>query len=804
MLRKVKLAPKLIGAFVLVATFVVIAGIVGLTSLRNVGHNADVILDQQVPVADATMQLQLAITRARDLMAEYLLENDPAQLPQIKQEFAQQMAEYDDLSDVLLKGGKIGEVQVAAADDKKLREFVTQADGVHAEFQAAASEMMENHRKALARQATTLVAEEKDARAEMERVDETSANAVSLLAQADGQAAKGMSGAMEKADAAQARATMIVWGVTILGFLVAAALGLIFSRSISAPMQKAVHMIREMGQGHLGERLELEREDEVGELATSMDQLAEDLQVHVIGSMQRLAKGDVDVQIPVKDADDEIGPAINGTAGALQKLIAEMNHMSNEHDAGDIDVQIPAEDFEGAYAEVAQGVNDMVNGHITVKKKAMACVEQFGKGNFDAELEQFPGKKAFINDVIEEVRDNLKGVASEIRGLSQGVENGDLSVRGEDGNFEGDWEALIGGLNRLVEAFVDPLEEAAEVLEAAADRDLTRRVEGDYAGDLREFTDNINRALKSMDESLGQVAAAVVQVAEASGQISSGSQQLAEGSAEQASSLQEVSSSLEELGAMTRQNAGNAGEARNLSNEAAESAATGDEAMGRMSEAMDRIQNSSEETAKIVNTIDEIAFQTNLLALNAAVEAARAGDAGKGFAVVAEEGRNLAQRSAEAAKDTADMIEDAVKNAEGGVEISQEVAEALTEIASGATNVNELVAEIAAASDEQAQGLEQINTAVGEMDSVTQNNAANSEESASAAEELSAQAQELRGMVEGFRLTSANASGGSGASAASLSLVDEDGEQATAQPKSPDRAIPLDDEDEDIAALSSF
>jgi len=256
----------------------------------------------------------------------------------------------------------------------------------------------------------------------------------------------------------------------------------------------------------------------------------------------------------------------------------------------------------------------------------------------------------------------------------------------------------------------------------------------------RSITKPINRVILGLTEGAEQVTSAAQQV-------SAASQSLAEGATEQAAGLEETSSSLEEMASQTRQNAENAQQASVLSEEAKKAADNGAEAMARMNQAIQEIQMSSDETAKIIKVIDEIAFQTNLLALNAAVEAARAGEAGKGFAVVAEEVRNLAMRSAEAAKNTSEMIEGSVKNAQNGVQLAEEVSGVLNEIVASVSKTRDLIGEIAAASQEQSQGIDQVNQAVGQMDKVTQANAANAEESASAAEELNAQAEELNRVV---------------------------------------------------------
>lgn len=258
----------------------------------------------------------------------------------------------------------------------------------------------------------------------------------------------------------------------------------------------------------------------------------------------------------------------------------------------------------------------------------------------------------------------------------------------------------------------------------------------------------VRKIVRTLSRTIQGLTSSHEQVADASAQLAFSSQSLAEGSARQAASVEETSASLEEMSSMTKQNAKNAGQADILMKQTREVVNKADTSMSQLITSMLEISRASEETSRIIKTIDEIAFQTNLLALNAAVEAARAGEAGAGFAVVADEVRNLAMRAADAAKNTAVLIEGTLNKVMEGTTLVEVTNDAFKEVAGSTGKVGELVGEITAASTEQAQGIEQVNISVSEMDRVTQQNAATSEESAAASEELNAQAEEMKSFVD--------------------------------------------------------
>lgn len=292
----------------------------------------------------------------------------------------------------------------------------------------------------------------------------------------------------------------------------------------------------------------------------------------------------------------------------------------------------------------------------------------------------------------------------------------------------------------------------AEGLEALAVGNLRHRISAEFRPSTEALKTSYNASIAQLQETIGQVGAASSQVKIAGGEITAASQSLAEGASQQAASLEKVSANLEELSAIATTNARHAQKASELSDLARTHATEGEARMANLTAAMGDIKSSTQETARIIKTINEIAFQTNLLALNAAVEAARAGDAGRGFAVVAEEVRALALRAAAAAQSTEALIERSVAATERGVRLNDEVLGSLQQISGQITQVSAVVGEITAASAGQVEGVSQITRAVAQVNLITQQVAASAEESASAAEELNAQAGTLNDTVHTFVL----------------------------------------------------
>ncbi len=471
--------------------------------------------------------------------------------------------------------------------------------------------------------------------------------------------------AKDKADAntAQANQTMMMMGImAAAAMILAIVLGLFLSRIISAPLKKGVEMIQEMGKGHLKVRMNLNTRDEIGVMAATMDQFADDLQNKVIATLYAISQGDFSIDVDAKDDRDEIGPALKKTIETIRAMI------------------------------------------------------------------------------------------NETEGLITAAVAGNLDTRANSNGFVGGWGDLINGINHILDAVVEPMQEAASVLTEMSTGNLQVKVMGNYKGDHAAIKDALNNTLDSLNEVLSEIGNSSEQVAAGSRQVSDGSQALSQGSTEQASAVEQLTASITQIAAQTKQNAVNAGQANELANQARVNADRGNQSMQGMLRSMQDINESSSSISKIIKVIDEIAFQTNILALNAAVEAARAGQHGKGFAVVAEEVRNLAARSANAAKETTAMIEGSIAKVEGGTRIANETAGALTQIVDGVAKAANLVGEIAMASNEQANAIFQINKGVEQVSQVVQTNSATAQQSAAASEELNGQAEMLKEMVGNFRL----------------------------------------------------
>ncbi len=380
---------------------------------------------------------------------------------------------------------------------------------------------------------------------------------------------------------------------------------------------------------------------------------------------------------------------------------------------------------------------------------------QIAEGNTEIELQiQGNDEIAQLRLSMKKMSQNINNMIEDTMSLCQSAIIGRLSERADISKHFGDYKRIVEGFNQTLDAIIKPVQEAMNVMSSMAEKDLSARIEKDFKGDMDKFKDNINKAFSIMEESLSQVVATIEQIDYATRQISEGNQALAEISSKQASTYQEIAGSIDKINTVAKKNAEFAIKGKNVSAQTIDSIQQTYKAISDLNQGVQMILQASEDTGKIVKTIDEIAFQTNLLALNAAVEAAHAGEAGKGFAVVAEEVKNLALRSAEAAKQTYQLIEVSKERAGDGVRRLEETNQKFDDIKSSFEQLNEIISDISVSAKEQNDEVAIIYKDIKDLNAITQQNAANAEESAASSEELQGQTAELANLISQFKLDS--------------------------------------------------
>jgi methyl-accepting chemotaxis protein len=416
-------------------------------------------------------------------------------------------------------------------------------------------------------------------------------------------------------------------------------------------------------------------------------------------TMDVLAKGDLQAEVPGTDRGDELGQM------AISVLAFKESGLENSR----------------LQSQAAEAENRAAAEHAVAEAKVLADLDEA------------------------------------VGGLVKAAIAGDFSLRVPLEGKERAVRNLAEAMNTMCENVGQAMEDLVAMLTSLAHGDLTHRIDADYQGTFLILKDSANATAEKLTDTISGIKLAAEEVTNVSTKISTSTTDLSQRTEEQAASLEETSASMEQVSVTVKKNAENTQQANQLTHGTREVADRGGQVVAHAVEAMSRIEESSRKISDIIGVIDEIARQTNLLALNAAVEAARAGEAGRGFAVVASEVRSLAQRSSQAAKDIKDLIIKSNSQVKEGVELVNRAGTSLNEIVQSIKSVANIMADIATASAEQAAGLDQINKALAQMDEVTQQNSALVEENAAAAKMLEHQCTAMGEQVSFFQLDSSGA-----------------------------------------------
>jgi len=505
----------------------------------------------------------------------------------------------------------------------------------------------------------------------------------------------------EEAAASAAAASLMLMVSTIIAIILGLGIALYLSRSITGPIDQVAANLKEMGKGHLGHRMNMNRKDEIGDMAATMDAFSNQLQDAVVGTMKKIADGDLSSEVLIMDTKDEIGPALKTTLQSLRDLVAEANMISKEAVAGQLSTRGNAEKFKGGYRDVIIGINGTLDAVVTPLNEAMKVSDEYAQGNFTARFDEkisvqgdFVKFKQGLNNIGIQVSKALASINQQVGDLAASAEEANASV-----------EEVSAG--------------SAQVAKNASGVSVN-------AEKATQGIEQVQRAMEDLSHTIQDVATKSEMVAKLVQDTTTFSQEGMELAKKTEQGMQGITKSSTDV----------------------------NQIIGEIKSQMDKI-------SEIVGLITDLANQTNLLALNAAIEAARAGDAGRGFAVVATEVKSLAVESAASAERIAGMIQGLQRQTESAVnavsasntgvregsEALKETLDSFNKIVTAIDQISQNVSEVAAAAEEQAASVEEVTASVNEVGGLMQNTTAEATDAAAASEESSAAIDQITKVV---------------------------------------------------------
>jgi methyl-accepting chemotaxis protein len=587
--------------------------------------------------------------------------------------------------------------------------------------------------------------------------------------------------------AALRNAVLVVGALSLLVTIIVA---MPVARRIADPLKQLAGAADRLSIGDSDIEITITRADEVGRLADSFRTVIASTQQQA-QIAERIASGDLSVDVSVRSEKDALGKALHHAVGSLRGLVHELESLTAAAAEGHLSVRGDAAKFEGGYAEIIQGMNNTLDAVIGPLNMAAECVDRIARGDIpDPITAEYRGDFNKLKNNLNMCIDAVEGLVRDTGLLAEAAVQGKLAVRAETSKHQGEFAHILEGVNLTLDALIRPVEDSAVVLSQMAQGDLTVRVTHEYQGDHRKIAESINKVAASLEGAMRDVIVAVTATATASNQISSSTEEMAAGAQEQTHQANQVAGAVEAMTKTIMDNSRNASSAAETAKAAKESAEHGMGVVAETVQGMKRIADvvqrssqtvrelgrSSEQIGEIVGVIDDIADQTNLLALNAAIEAARAGEQGRGFAVVADEVRKLAERTTKATKEIAEMIkkiqletagavsgmDQGTEEVERGKQLADRAGTSLHQIVGVSQKLTDMVTEIAAASEEQSSASGEIAKNVEAISKVTGETAEGTQQIARSAGDLSALTERLQGLMMRFRLGAGDVDGVSG------------------------------------------